>query len=114
MKISQTNIDKIRNRIINLSASLNDINKKHPSDITCAMGATISSLSHILDEIDIDVKIETNGYLTFIEFQDKILGSDVYYWYHQYRIKYVKDDENNMKFYHRNIDEINKVFVSKF
>lgn len=113
MKISQQNIDKIRDRINNLNECLNRINVTHPSNITCAMGATINSLSHILDEIDLDVKIETNNYLTYEDFQDKLIDSDVYHWYYFFQKERRSFDEDKKQFYNKHIEYINDVFVPK-
>lgn len=115
MKISQQHIDKIRDRIDTLNECLNQIETKHPSETTCYMGATISNLSHILDEIDSNIARETvePNYLTYDEFMRKLLEnnkSTVADWYVFVRTNSLTD-ESNLDFYQRKIKYINKYIV---
>ena len=116
MKISQQHIDKIRDRINTLNECLNQIDSKHPSETTCGMGATITSLSHILDEIDLEIvnKKVVSTYLTYDEFMKKVMDSDdnniTDMWY-SFRLKNRPNAESTDHFYNRHIEYINQTIV---
>ena len=112
--LNSNRIDKIKTNINSLTNILSNIETMHPSDVSCAMGIYVSYLSDILDEIDLEQTFESNNYLTYSQFLEKLDDSDLFHMY--YKFKEVNNPEHLRAedFYKRNIKHINKHFVSNF
>lgn len=116
MEISKEHIEKISERIKNFNNFLETISQTSPSDITPDMEASLYSLSKILDEFDLQIKIDKNGYMEYQEFYNKLfddVNDSLYHKYFAYKQKYDKLILRNNDFYNNNIEYINKVFASK-
>jgi len=109
-KISQNNIHKLKDRISNLQEILLGIEDKNPLNVTCAIGATINSIDNILNNIEYEFKIEDNGFMSFEEFQVKILDSDMFHFYYQYKNEHKHITESEKEFYMKHIEYINTMF----
>lgn len=112
MKISTESIRKIKLRVDNLNLCLSLIPDAHPSDITCAMGASLNSLLHILDDIDFEIKKEKRGWLNIEDLYEQMSDKDLTE-YENYRKEHIDINESDLHFYNRKIEEINLIFKTK-